>query len=155
MIRELALQPGQRQILIERPGLLATTAVEEFIRWVSPILNMRRTAASAHNRHGQQIRAGDQIVLLYGAANRDPRAFPDPDTLDVTRAPNRHLAFGAGTHLCLGAHLARLEIRVLFEELLRRMPDWELACPAEPRIIPATFTRAYDRIRITFTPSRP
>jgi len=155
MIRELALQPGQRQILIERPGLLATTAVEEFIRWVSPILNMRRTAASAHNRHGQQIRAGDQIVLLYGAANRDPRSFPDPDTLDVTRPRNRHLAFGAGAHLCLGAHLARLEIRVLFEELLRRMPDWELACPAEPRIIPATFTRAYDRIRITFTPSRP
>ena len=111
MIRELALQPGQRQILIERPGLLATTAVEEFIRWVSPILNMRRTAASAHNRHGQQIRAGDQIVLLYGAANRDPRAFPDPDTLDVTRAPNRHLAFGAGTHLCLGAHLARRDPR--------------------------------------------
>ena len=78
-------------------------------------------------------------------------SFADPDTLDVTRAPNRHLAFGAGAHLCLGAHLARLEIRVLFGELLRRMPDWELACPAEPRIIPATFTRAYDRIRITFT----
>jgi cytochrome P450 family 142 subfamily A polypeptide 1 len=151
MIRELALQPGQRQILIERPGLLATTAVEEFIRWVSPILNMRRTATCDHSRHGQQIRAGEQVLLLYGAANRDPRAFPDPDTLDVTRPHNRHLAFGAGTHLCLGAHLARLEIRVLFEELLRRMPDWELACPAEPRIVPATFTRAYDRIRITFT----
>ena len=75
------------------------------------------------------------------------------DTLDVTRSRNRHLAFGAGTHLCLGAHLARLEIRVLFEELLRRMPDWELACPAEPRIIPSTFTRAYDRIGITFTPA--
>jgi cytochrome P450 family 142 subfamily A polypeptide 1 len=115
---------------------------------------MRRTATCSHSRHGQQIRAGEQVVLLYGAANRDPRAFPDPDTLDVTRPRNRHLGFGAGTHLCLGAHLARLEIRVLFEELLRRMPDRELACPAEPRIIPATFTRAYDRIRITFTPSR-
>ncbi len=73
----------------------------------------------------------------------------------MTRPRNRHLAFGAGTHLCLGAHLARLEIRVLFEELLRRIPDWELACPGEPRIAPATFTRAYDRIRITFSPSRP
>jgi cytochrome P450 family 142 subfamily A polypeptide 1 len=155
MIRELALQPEQRRILIERPGLLATTAAEEFIRWVSPILNMRRTATVGHDRDGQRIRAGDEVVLLYGAANRDPRAFPDPDTLDVTRPRNRHLAFGAGSHLCLGAHLARLEIRVLFEELLRRMPDWELACPGEPRIIPATFTRAYDRIAITFTPDRP
>jgi cytochrome P450 family 142 subfamily A polypeptide 1 len=153
MIRELAVQPDQRRILIERPELLATTAAEEFIRWVSPILNMRRTATVGHDRHGQRIQAGDEVVLLYGAANRDPRAFPDPDTLDVTRPRNRHLAFGAGSHLCLGAHLARLEIRVLFEELLRRMPDWELACPGEPRIIPATFTRAYDRIRITFTPA--
>jgi cytochrome P450 family 142 subfamily A polypeptide 1 len=155
VIRELALRPDQRRILIERPGLLATTAVEEFIRWVSPILNMRRTATVSHDRHGQRIQAGDEVLLLYGAANRDPRVFPDPDTLDVTRPRNRHLAFGAGSHLCLGAHLARLEIRVLFEELLRRMPDWELASPDEPLIVPATFARAYDQIRITFTPTRP
>jgi cholest-4-en-3-one 26-monooxygenase len=155
MIRELALQPDQRRILIERPGLLATTAVEEFIRWVSPIVNMRRTASTGHVRHGQRIRAGDEMVLLYGAANRDPRRFTDPDILDVTRPRHRHLAFGAGAHLCLGAHLARLELRVLFEELLRRMPDWELARPEEPRVVPATFTRAYDRIRIRFTPSWP
>jgi len=155
MIRELALQPGQRRILAGHAGLLAATAVEEFIRWVSPISNMRRTATADHDRHGQRIRAGDQVLLLYGAANRDPRAFPNPDTLDVARPRNHHLAFGAGTHLCLGAHLARLEIRVLFEELLRRIPDWELACPDEPRIVPATFTRGYDRIRITFTPSHP
>jgi len=152
VIRELALQPDQRRILIERPGLLATTAVEEFIRWVSPISNMRRTVTAGHERHGQLIGAGDEVVLLYGAANRDPRAFGDPDVLDVTRMDNRHLAFGAGTHLCLGAHLARLEIRVMLEELLRRIPDWELADPGEPRIVPSTFTRGYDRIRITFTP---
>jgi len=154
MIRELARQPDQRRMLIERPGLLATTAVEEFIRWVSPIVNMRRTATVDHERNGQRIRTGDEVLLLYGAANRDPRVFPDPDALDVTRPRSRHLAFGAGTHLCLGAHVARLEIRVLFEELLRRMPDWELAHPGEPRIVPGTFTRAYDRIRITFTPSQ-
>ncbi len=152
IIRELALQPDQRRLLTERPELLATTAVEEFIRWVSPILNMRRTATADHERHGQRIRAGEEIVLLYGAANRDPRAFTDPDVLDVTRPDNRHLAFGAGTHLCLGAHLARLEIRVMLEELLRRMPDWELTDPGEPQIVPSTFTRAYDRIRISFTP---
>ncbi len=153
MIRELALQPEQRQLLLDRPELLSTTAVEEFIRWVSPVLNMRRTATEDHELHGQQIRAGDELLLLYAAANRDPGAFDDPDRLDVTRASNRHVAFGFGTHFCLGAHLARLEIRVMFEELLRRIPDWELVDPAEPQIMPATFARAFDRIRIRFTPS--
>ena len=152
MIRELALQPDQRRILLERPGLLAKTAVEEFIRWVSPILNMSRTATADHELHGQHIRAGDQILLLYAAANRDPRVFQRPDVLDVARPDNGHLAFGAGPHLCLGAHLARLEIRVMIEELLRRMPDWELTDPGEPQIVPTTLTRAYDRIRIRFTP---
>jgi cytochrome P450 family 142 subfamily A polypeptide 1 len=154
MIRELAVQPGQRQLLLRRPELL-TDAVEEFIRWVTPVLNMRRTVTEDHELHGQRLSAGDEVLLLYAAANRDPRVFARPDELDVTRPPSRHLAFGTGTHVCLGAHLARLEIRVAFEELLRRMPDWELADPAEPRILPATFARAYDRIRVTFTPSGP
>ena len=148
MIRELALQPAQRELLLERPELLRGPAVEEFIRWVSPIVNMRRTAADHRQLHGQRIRAGEQLLLLYAAANRDPREFTDPDVLDVTREHNRHLAFGFGTHVCLGAHLARLEIRVMFEELLRRIPRWELVDPRESRILPATFARAYDRIRI-------
>ena len=152
MIHDLALEPRQRQLMLERPELLSTTAVEEFIRWVSPILNMRRTATEDHSLHGEQIREGDELLLLYASANRDPRVFDDPDVLDVARAHNRHVAFGFGTHFCLGAHLARLEIRVMFEELLRRMPDWELVDPAEPRILPATFARAYDRIRIRYTP---
>jgi cholest-4-en-3-one 26-monooxygenase len=154
MVRALALQPAQRQLLLDRPDLLGTTAVEEFIRWVSPILNMRRTATVDYELHGQQIREGDELLLLYASANRDPRAFDDPDVLDVTRHPDtRHVAFGFGTHFCLGAHLARLEIRVMFEELLRRMPDWELFDATEPRILPAVFARSYDRIRIWFTPS--
>ena len=153
MIRDLALHPDQRRILIDHPDLLPTTAVEEFIRWVSPVLNMRRTATVDLEWHGKDIHAGDEILLLYGAANRDPRAFTDPDVLDVTRQHNRHVAFGFGTHVCLGAHLARLEISVLFEELLRRMPDWELIDPDEPSIMPATFARAYDSIRIRFTPT--
>jgi cytochrome P450 family 142 subfamily A polypeptide 1 len=152
MIRELALHPDVRQQLIDRPELLSSTAVEEFIRWVSPILNMRRTATVVHELHGQEVRQGDQLLLLYGSANRDRRAFTDPELLDVAREHNRHVAFGFGTHFCLGSHLARLEIRVLFEEMLRRIPDWELVEPEEPRIIPATFARAYDRIRIRFTP---
>jgi cholest-4-en-3-one 26-monooxygenase len=144
MIRDLALHPDQRRLLIEDPTLLATTAVEEFIRWVTPVLNMRRTATEHLEIQGQQIRAGHELLLLYGSANRDPRAFADPDVLDVRRPHNRHVAFGFGTHFCLGAHLARLEIRV--------MPDWQLADGDEPRIVPASFARAYDRIPIEFTP---
>lgn len=153
IIRELALRPDQRQILVDDPGVLAATGVEEMIRWVSPILNMRRTATADHELHGQQVRAGDQLLLMYASANRDPRVFDEPDRFDVRRSHNRHVAFGFGPHFCLGAQLARLEIRVMFEELLKRMPDWELVDPDEPKILPATFTRGYDSIRIRFTPS--
>lgn len=153
MIRDLALHPDQRALLLANPRLLASTATEEFIRWVSPVVNMRRTAVDDHDLRGQHIHAGDQLLLLYPSANRDPRAFTDPDVLDVTRSSTRHLAFGFGTHVCLGANLARLELRVMFEELLRRMPDWELVDPDESKIMPATFTRAYDQVRIRFTPS--
>jgi cytochrome P450 family 142 subfamily A polypeptide 1 len=150
MIRELALQPEQRRLLIENPDLLSSTAVEEFIRWVTPVLNMRRTATADHEFQGQAISEGDELLLLYPSANRDPRIFAQPNVLDVTRAHNRHVAFGFGTHFCLGAQLARLEIRVMFEEMLRRMPDWELCDSDEPKVIPATFARAYDRVRIRF-----
>lgn len=153
MIRDLALHPEQRQLLLDRPELLATSGVEEFIRWVSPVLNMSRTVTEDHELHGQHLRAGEQLLLMYPSANRDPRVFADPDRLDVTRQHNRHVAFGFGGHFCLGAHLARLEIRVMFEEMFRRMPDWELVDPSEPAIMPATFARAYDQIRIRFTPT--
>ena len=114
---------------------------------------MRRTATVDHELHGQHVRAGDELLLLYASANRDTRAFNEPGMLDVTRPHNRHVAFGFGTHFCLGAQLARLEIRVMFEELLRRFPHWDLVDPAEPKIMPATFARAYDRIHIRFTPN--
>ncbi len=153
IIRELALRPDQRQLLVDDPSMLGETAVEEFIRWVTPILNMRRTATEDHELHGQQLRAGDELLLMYGSANRDERAFHDPDVFDVTRGHNRHVAFGIGTHFCLGASLARIEIRVMFEELLRRIPDWRIAPGTEPAILPATFARAYDEVHIEFTPS--
>jgi cytochrome P450 family 142 subfamily A polypeptide 1 len=153
IIRELALRPDQRRLLVEHPEFLATTAVEEFIRFVTPILNMRRTVTEEHELHGQTLREGEQVVLMYAAANRDPRAFTDPDRLDVTRPDNRHVAFGFGTHFCLGAWLARLELRVMFEELLRRIPEWELVDPDEPQIVPGTFARAYDQIRIRYQPA--
>jgi len=150
MIHDLALDPAQRRALVERPELLSTTAVEEFIRWVSPILNMRRTATEDHELRGEHIRKGEQLLLLYASANRDPRVFDDPERLDVTREHNRHVAFGFGTHFCLGASLARLEIRVMFDELLRRIPDWELVEAGASRIVPATFARSYDRVPIRY-----
>jgi cytochrome P450 family 142 subfamily A polypeptide 1 len=154
IIRELAMRPDQRRTLVERPAVLGDTGVEEFIRWVTPILNMRRTVTEDHQLHGKQLREGDEVLLMYGSANRDERVFTDPERFDVTRPHNHHVAFGFGTHFCLGASLARLEIRVMFEELLRRIPDWRLAPGAEPRIMPATFARAYDEVAIEFTPVR-
>lgn len=144
--------PDQRQRLIDDPGLLKTTAVEEFIRWASPILNMRRTVTADHERHGQQIAAGDQVLLMYASANRDERVFDAPDVFDVARKHNHHVAFGFGTHFCLGANLARLELRVLFEELLRRLPDFRLAPGFRPEYAPGFFTRTLTALQIEFSP---
>jgi cytochrome P450 family 142 subfamily A polypeptide 1 len=153
VIRELALNTSQRQLLIENPDLLGETGVEEFIRWVTPILNMRRTATEDHVFRGKNIKKGDQLLLMYASANRDESVFDQPDVFDVQRSHNHHVAFGFGTHFCLGSSLARIEIRVMFEELLRRIPDWKLTPGSESKILGATFTRAYDRVDIEFTPA--
>ncbi len=153
IIRELALNPEQRQLLIDNPDLLGETGVEEFIRWVTPILNMRRTATEDHVFRGKNIKKGDQLLLMYASANRDESVFEQAEVFDVTRTHNHHVAFGFGTHFCLGSSLARIEIRVMFEELLRRIPDWKLTPGSESKILGATFTRAYDRIDIEFTPA--
>ncbi len=96
-------------------------AVEEFIRWVTPVHNFCRVATEDHEIHGRTIRKGQQVLLAYGAANRDPAHFDDPETFDVTRDPNLHIAFGFGTHFCMGASLARLEIQTFFERLIDRV----------------------------------
>jgi cytochrome P450 family 142 subfamily A polypeptide 1 len=145
--------PAQRQKLIEDPSLLRSSAVEEFIRWSSPILNMRRTVTSDHTLHGQELSAGDQVLLMYPSANRDDRVFESPDTFDVSRRHNHHVAFGFGTHFCLGANLARLELRVLFEELLARLPDFSLPAGFEPRFAPGFFTRTLEELPIEFSPA--
>ncbi len=116
---DLADRPGAWAVL--RAGADLETAVEEFIRWVTPIQNMCRVATAEVVLHGRTIRKGDQIVMMYASANRDPRHFDDPETYDVARHPNNHIAFGFGTHFCLGAALARLEIQVFFERLLARV----------------------------------
>jgi cytochrome P450 family 142 subfamily A polypeptide 1 len=150
MCLELIRHADQRAKLVDDPGILATTGVEEFIRWVTPILNMRRTATEDHELHGETIHVGDEVLLMYSSANRDERVFDDPQTLDVTREHNHHVAFGFGTHFCLGASLARLEIRVMFEELLRRLPALRLALGAEPRRLPSAFAVGYDAIPVEF-----
>ena len=108
-------------------------AVEEMLRWVTPIQNMNRTATRDVTFEGQPIREGDRMLLLYPSGNRDERAFPEPHRFDIRRHPNQHMAFGGyGRHHCLGAQLARLEISVLFDALLDRLPEIELADPAAP-----------------------
>ncbi len=111
--------PDQWKLL--KDGIDLEIATEELIRFVTPIHNMCRVATQDIELGGSLVRAGDQLVLMYGSANRDPAHFDDPEALDLTRYPNRHLAFGFGTHFCLGASLARLEIRLFLEELVRRV----------------------------------
>lgn len=126
-VEALLRHPHQLARLRDDPELLPG-AIEEMLRWVSPIRNMNRTATVDVEVAGQQVRAGDRILLLYPSANRDEAVFADPYRFDITRSPNDHVAFGAfGRHHCLGAPLARLELRVLFEELLARLDDLELA----------------------------
>ncbi len=126
-VAALLQHPDQLAALRADPSLMPG-AIEEMLRWATPVRNMNRTATCDVEVHGQQVREGDRILLLYPSANRDESVFTDPFRFDITRTPNEHVAFGAyGRHHCLGAPLARLELRVLFEELLRRLDDLELA----------------------------
>ncbi|WP_369828074.1 cytochrome P450 [Mycobacterium sp. 852002-51163_SCH5372311] len=122
----LIAHPDQCRLLVDDPALIPG-AVEEMLRWNSPVVHMARTATADVEIRGQLIRAGDVVVMLYGSANRDEEIFgPDAEEFKVTRHPNPHIAFGCGEHSCVGAQLARLEATVLFEELLRRFPKLEL-----------------------------
>jgi cytochrome P450 len=122
--------PGELDRLRREPGLVPT-AVEEIVRWTSPVIQFCRTPMEDLELRGQRIRARDSLCLLYPSANRDAGAFPDPDRFRVDRRPNPHLGFGIGEHFCLGANLARLELRAIFGELARRLDTVELAGPVE------------------------
>jgi cytochrome P450 family 142 subfamily A polypeptide 1 len=144
--------PDQLAILRDDPSKIEI-GVEELLRWVSPVKNMARTVTREIEMHGQTIRAGDQVMLMYPAANRDPAVFDDPDRLDVQRNPNPHLAFGFGPHFCMGASLARLELKVMFSELLRRLPDIHLAGDPLPRRS-SNFISGPEAMPVAFTPAR-
>ena len=123
----LAKDPNQWELL--KSGVNIDIAVEEFIRYVTPIHNMCRVATADYEIGGEVIRRGQQVVLMYSSANRDPSQFIEPEKFDVTRDPNHHIAFGFGTHFCLGAALARLEIKIFFEHLINRVRKFSIASP--------------------------
>lgn len=124
--------PDQAALLREHPEMMET-GVEELLRWVTPIKNMARTVTRDIELHGERLSEGDQVILMYPSANRDEAVFNEPNRFDVRRDPNPHLAFGFGPHFCMGASLARLELRVMFAEVLRRLPDLHLAGDPLPR----------------------
>jgi cytochrome P450 len=128
----LTANPEQRAVWAADFDRLAPSAVEEIVRWATPLMWMRRTATRDTALGGQPLRAGDNLLLLYASANRDDAAFDEPYRFDLTRTPNPHLSFGApGPQFCLGAHLARREITATFSELLRRVPDPEVCGESE------------------------
>ena len=132
----LSAHPDQWAAL--KNGADIGVAVEEFIRYVTPIHNMCRVANTDYELNGVTIPAGNQVVLMYSSANRDTSHFADPEAFDVTRSPNHHIAFGFGTHFCLGAALARLEIRTFFEEFVRRVDSFHIA-PEDIEEMPNAF----------------
>ncbi len=146
---ELATRPDQRRILAGDPSAMPG-AVEEFLRWVTPIQQFARTATGPTELAGVPIAEGDFLVMMYASGNRDETVFGETaDEFDVTRPVISNLAFGFGPHLCLGAALARLEARIVFEELLTRFPDFELA--AEPEWLPSSLVRGPHALPIRFT----
>lgn len=148
-LAQLMKHPDQMARLREDPSLIPT-AVEECLRWVSPVVNMARTTTRDVELHGVTIPAGETVLLLYGAANRDPELFTEPETFDAFRTPNNHIAFGSGPHFCLGSSLARLEIRVAFEEILKRLPDLSLEEGTELRHHPSSFIRGIAEMPVRY-----
>jgi cytochrome P450 len=153
----LAKNPEQRAIWQADVDGVSPTAVEEIVRVASPVTFMRRTATHDVALGDHQIREGDRLVLFYNSANRDPRKFDDPERFDVRRAPNAHVGFGGpGPHFCLGAHLARRELAVVFRELFRRLPDLDVSGPAVPlEAAGIPLVTGIKKLPVTFTPTAP
>jgi cytochrome P450 family 142 subfamily A polypeptide 1 len=134
---------------------LLPVAVEEMLRWVSPIKNMCRMATADTELRDQAIRKGQKLMLLYPSANRDEEVFEDPQEFDIRRDPNEHLAFGVGPHFCLGNRLARVELAAMYERLLERLPDIHLASDGPVALRPANFVSGIESMPVEFTRSQP
>ncbi len=146
--------PDERARLIADLDSLLPTAVEEMLRYTTPVINFRRTAMADTVIRGTAIAAGDKLMVFYGSANRDEDVFVDPDRFDVGRNPNPHMAFGGGgPHLCLGMHVARLEIKAMFRELLTRLTGLGSGGPPQP--FASNFIAGVNSMPIVFTPAKP
>ena len=152
-MKALCDHPDQRARWAADFEALAPTAVDEIVRWVSPVCYMRRTTTAPVRLRGVDIDAGEKVLLFYWSANRDEDVFADPYCFDVARRPNPHLGFGGpGPHFCLGAHLARREITVMFRELFARVPD--IHATGEPQLLRSSFIHGVKHLPAAFTPGR-
>ncbi len=153
----LSQNPAQRRLWQDDLEEMTPSAVEEIVRVASPVTFMRRTATTDVAVSGHQFTEGDKVALLYGVANRDPRAFDRPEEFDVTRSPNLHVGFGGpGPHFCLGAHLARRELSVAFRQMLTRLPDLEVAGDPVPlAAMSMPLVGGIKRLPVRFTPTAP
>jgi cytochrome P450 len=149
-MKALSDHPDQRARWAADFDAVAPTAVEEIVRWATPVIHFRRTATRDTEVSGQKIREGEKLVLWYNSGNRDEAVFGDPLRFDVTRTPNEHVGFGGpGPHHCLGAHLARREITIMFREILERLPDLEVV--GEPERLRSFFIHGIKHMRCEFT----
>jgi cytochrome P450 family 142 subfamily A polypeptide 1 len=144
--------PEERARLQADPSLLPT-AVDEIVRYVSPVLSFCRTVTEAHDLCGRALREGDKVLMLYQSANRDEDVFDEPDRFRIDRSPNPHLGFGIGTHFCLGASLAKAEIGIVFEELFRRLPDIHVPDGTGPTRGDSALVLSIDHLPAVFTPT--
>ncbi len=148
----LMQNPDQFAKLKSDPDRYLPGAIDEMIRWTTPVKHFFRTAAEDYELRGQKIRKGDNLLMCYWSANRDEDVFDDPFTFDIERSPNKHLAFGYGAHLCLGQHLAKMEIKALYKELLARLDHIELA--GDPAWVEASFVSGLKRLPVRYSMKR-
>ena len=151
---QLLRHPDQWQRLVA-DDTLVPGAVEETLRWTSPVKNMARTILQDNEFHGTQLREGEKMLLLFESANFDESVFGDPENFRIDRNPNSHLAFGFGTHFCLGNQLARLELTTMLRKIAQRLPDLRLADDSALPLRPANFVSGLERMPVVFTPSAP
>lgn len=152
--RQVLRHPEQHQRLANDLDLLPN-AIEEMLRWTAPVKNMARTITANTEFHGTRLKEGEKMILLFESANFDEKVFEDPETFNIDRYPNNHLAFGFGTHFCLGNQLARLELSIMQSKLLQRLPDMRLGSDDELPLRPANFVSGLESMPVKFTPTKP